>query len=96
MMATSMPRSTAPHPELDSSAETQARRSISGIVSSRAGRMVPAGAWTADLGVTQCEQCRAAFGMFLRKHHCRRCGQIFCWECSQRTVELRPAVSGQG
>lgn len=29
-----------------------------------------------------CYTCRITFTTFTRKHHCRRCGQIFCHKCS--------------
>ncbi|CAH8578227.1 unnamed protein product [Schistosoma turkestanicum] len=34
-----------------------------------------------------CHRCKSAFTTFRRKHHCRKCGQVFCGECtSSRTV----------
>uniref|UniRef100_A0A183EVL9 FYVE-type domain-containing protein n=1 Tax=Gongylonema pulchrum TaxID=637853 RepID=A0A183EVL9_9BILA len=29
-------------------------------------------------------ECRTAFGLITRKHHCRACGQIFCDKCSSK------------
>jgi hypothetical protein len=29
-----------------------------------------------------CQTCGKAFGMFLRKHHCRKCGRCICDKCS--------------
>lgn len=37
---------------------------------------------------TACFRCRAEFGIFKRKHHCRACGQIFCNTCSSREMYL--------
>jgi hypothetical protein len=36
-----------------------------------------------DRIVTHCFKCGVAFGLFVRKHHCRSCGRIFCYNCSQ-------------
>ena len=36
-----------------------------------------------DSTVTHCFKCGTAFGFFMRKHHCRSCGRIFCYGCSQ-------------
>ncbi|GFO01476.1 fyve and coiled-coil domain-containing protein 1 [Plakobranchus ocellatus] len=38
--------------------------------------------WQDNGEVTHCPQCRAEFSLFVRKHHCRLCGRIFCWSCS--------------
>jgi len=38
--------------------------------------------------VRHCNKCQMAFGMMRRKHHCRRCGHVFCDKCSSRTVVL--------
>lgn len=35
-----------------------------------------------------CERCADAFGVLLRKHHCRRCGRTFCQDCSSKTMAL--------
>ena len=44
--------------------------------------------WVSDDDVLSCFQCEAKFSVFLRKHHCRRCGFIFCNECSKYRLEL--------
>lgn len=36
-----------------------------------------------DSTVTHCYNCGVAFSMFNRRHHCRACGRIFCYNCSQ-------------
>ena len=38
--------------------------------------------WVNDNMVTNCAGCHAGFGVWTRKHHCRNCGNIFCYECS--------------
>lgn len=38
--------------------------------------------WVSDESITQCQRCQNEFGFMLRKHHCRCCGQIFCYECT--------------
>eukprot|EP00002_Diphylleia_rotans_P025203 TRINITY_DN4983_c0_g1_i2.p1 TRINITY_DN4983_c0_g1~~TRINITY_DN4983_c0_g1_i2.p1 ORF type:complete len:376 (-),score=72.46 TRINITY_DN4983_c0_g1_i2:168-1295(-) len=44
--------------------------------------------WVPDDAVTACVGCKAAFGLLLRKHHCRKCGMIFCHSCSSNKVAL--------
>lgn len=48
-------------------------------------RRTPA-TWTPDDKVSQCFSCRTEFSMWVRKHHCRVCGRIFCHECSSQRV----------
>ncbi|RYE13668.1 MAG: hypothetical protein EOP34_08325, partial [Rickettsiales bacterium] len=38
--------------------------------------------WMNDNLVHTCNKCNAEFNMFVRKHHCRNCGNIFCFACS--------------
>lgn len=44
--------------------------------------------WVDDTNVTRCYNCRNEFGWYLRKHHCRMCGHIFCWKCSDNWKRL--------
>ena len=39
--------------------------------------------WIPDAHIKQCYECNSVFGMFRRKHHCRVCGRVFCYECSK-------------
>lgn len=44
--------------------------------------------WQKDDDCYNCSACGSAFGFFVRKHHCRICGSIFCANCSANTVKL--------
>ncbi|TKY59379.1 Vacuolar protein sorting-associated protein 27 [Spatholobus suberectus] len=46
--------------------------------------------WVVD--ASHCQGCSAQFTFINRKHHCRRCGGIFCNSCTQQRMVLR----GQG
>ena len=37
--------------------------------------------WVEDDSVTICYNCDRSFSIFLRRHHCRFCGKIFCGDC---------------
>jgi len=37
-------------------------------------------------------KCGNNFGMMVRQHHCRSCGQIFCWECTTQKVNIPEAL----
>ncbi|XP_038881046.1 uncharacterized protein LOC120072677 [Benincasa hispida] len=46
--------------------------------------------WVVD--ASHCQGCSSQFTFINRKHHCRRCGGIFCNSCTQHRMVLR----GQG
>lgn len=44
--------------------------------------------WVPDEKAQTCYNCQKQFSaIFLRKHHCRICGNVFCKDCSSKTVE---------
>jgi len=38
--------------------------------------------WIPDSSITHCQRCNVEFTVWLRKHHCRCCGNIFCFDCT--------------
>ncbi|CAN8245135.1 unnamed protein product [Cochlearia groenlandica] len=46
--------------------------------------------WVVD--ASHCQGCSSQFSFINRKHHCRRCGGLFCGSCTQQRMSLR----GQG
>jgi FYVE zinc finger len=46
--------------------------------------------WVVD--ASHCQTCASQFSFINRKHHCRRCGGIFCGNCTSQRMVLR----GQG
>lgn len=54
--------------------------------------------WKLDEEVAACEGCNTAFQKTWygssSKHHCRRCGGIFCERCSAHTLDLEVALVG--
>lgn len=40
--------------------------------------------WSDDQTVTHCTKCRTEFNFKTYKHHCRKCGLIFCDDCSRK------------
>ncbi len=44
--------------------------------------------WEDDETVTHCRKCNAEFNWRLWKHHCRRCGRIFCVYCSPYITKI--------
>jgi hypothetical protein len=53
-----------------------------------------AGIWIADEEVKNCMICKASFGLFKRRHHCRQCGAVCCGECSSNRKFLESSRSG--
>ena len=66
-------------------------------VAARSGRLsdqIQAGntaSWVADHEVSSCSVCDVGFTLFLRKHHCRRCGHVVCDHCSKARLAVPPA-----
>jgi hypothetical protein len=50
--------------------------------------------WVQDHLVDNCEMCGVDFGFFVRRHHCRFCGHIFCGTCSDKTFPLADQPGG--
>ncbi len=44
--------------------------------------------WVSDDSVTNCKKCDVLFTIWYRKHHCRICGRIFCYYCSNNYVTI--------
>ncbi|KAK8664837.1 hypothetical protein V6N13_084610 [Hibiscus sabdariffa] len=44
---------------------------------------------TWEVDASHCQGCSSQFTFINRKHHCRRCGGIFCNSCSQQRMVLR-------
>ncbi|KAF7136276.1 hypothetical protein RHSIM_Rhsim08G0031800 [Rhododendron simsii] len=44
--------------------------------------------WIPDEAVAKCKSCGTDFGAFVRRHHCRNCGDIFCDKCTQGRITL--------
>jgi hypothetical protein len=37
--------------------------------------------WKPDEMAMECSLCGQQFGLFIRRHHCRKCGEIYCHSC---------------
>ncbi|KYR01118.1 Esterase [Tieghemostelium lacteum] len=44
--------------------------------------------WVPDNSSNKCEMCQSEFTFFNRRHHCRRCGHLFCSDCCGLNVSL--------
>ncbi|PHH67557.1 hypothetical protein CDD82_1329 [Ophiocordyceps australis] len=42
--------------------------------------------WQQDAEVTYCPICHTQFSIFVRKHHCRKCGRVVCNSCSPHRI----------
>lgn len=43
--------------------------------------------WIDDSSVDECYECHTEFSWYIRRHHCRGCGRIFCYNCSRFQIE---------
>ncbi|KAL1837533.1 hypothetical protein VTJ49DRAFT_3678 [Mycothermus thermophilus] len=44
--------------------------------------------WQPDSEVTYCPICGTQFSIFVRKHHCRKCGRVVCNSCSPHRITI--------
>ncbi|RCH99978.1 hypothetical protein CU098_006300 [Rhizopus stolonifer] len=44
--------------------------------------------WELDRHASECRRCHRRFNFLIRRHHCRRCGQIVCDKCSSHRIRL--------
>ncbi|KAH3763997.1 rab GTPase-activating protein 1 [Pelomyxa schiedti] len=51
-------------------------------------QVAPVG-WVPDHMVSACSSCHTPFSFVFRRHHCRRCGGIFCNSCSGHRLPCR-------
>ncbi|XP_061189637.1 rab GTPase-binding effector protein 1-like isoform X3 [Saccostrea echinata] len=47
--------------------------------------------WQHEDDIEECTNCKQAFSVTRRKHHCRHCGKIFCSDCISKTVNSGPS-----
>jgi len=44
--------------------------------------------WVDNNIVKNCYKCKTEFSLYIRKHHCRICGNIFCYKCSDNFINI--------
>ena len=44
--------------------------------------------WIDSNIILKCQLCSSLFGFFVRKHHCRACGRVFCSDCCYKTIKI--------
>ncbi|KAG7455992.1 hypothetical protein MATL_G00246990 [Megalops atlanticus] len=64
-----------------------ASKEVEEVSTAELGKRAPR--WIRDNEVTMCMKCREPFNALTRRrHHCRACGQVVCWKCSDNKVPL--------
>ncbi|KAF9132428.1 hypothetical protein BGW39_000141 [Mortierella sp. 14UC] len=48
--------------------------------------------WESDHKAIDCKECHRKFSLWLRRHHCRRCGRVVCDRCSSHRATLHPSM----
>lgn len=51
--------------------------------------------WVPDEAVAKCTACATDFNAFVRRHHCRNCGDIFCDKCTHGRIALTADENAQ-
>ncbi|KAI3371580.1 hypothetical protein L3Q82_024148, partial [Scortum barcoo] len=64
-----------------------ALRDVEEVSNAELGKRAPR--WIRDNEVTMCMKCKEPFNALTRRrHHCRACGYVVCWKCSDNKVAL--------
>jgi FYVE zinc finger len=50
------------------------------------------GQWMDDSESDSCLECNSSFSLLLRRHHCRRCGSLFCDNCTSKRILIPDAL----
>ncbi|GMI93650.1 FORMS APLOID AND BINUCLEATE CELLS 1B [Hibiscus trionum] len=50
--------------------------------------------WMPDHSCSMCYECETPFTLFIRRHHCRLCGRVFCANCTANSIPVPPNDSG--
>lgn len=54
----------------------------------RRSREIALPRWQPDSEVSQCPICSTPFGLWYRRHHCRKCGRVVCANCSPHRITI--------
>ncbi|KAM7414172.1 hypothetical protein PAMA_019132 [Pampus argenteus] len=64
-----------------------ASKDVEEVSNAELGKRAPR--WIRDNEVTMCMKCKEPFNALTRRrHHCRACGYVVCWKCSDNKVQL--------
>ncbi|EPB86994.1 hypothetical protein HMPREF1544_06212 [Mucor circinelloides 1006PhL] len=78
-------------PDTGSTSHSPRGRSVSSVSpSTLSGNLLPRSqrVWEMDRQAPECRRCHRRFNFLVRRHHCRRCGQIVCDKCSSNRIRL--------
>lgn len=53
------------------------------------------GDWEKNNARPDCSACSRKFGLFLRRHHCRSCGKLFCASCTTYKISVASSRTGK-
>ena len=52
--------------------------------------------WEDDKKFNVCHACKKKFRTFIRRHHCRLCGYVFCDNCTKNRLSIKTPLSRSG
>ncbi|GLB36629.1 putative protein present in Fab1, YOTB, Vac1, and EEA1 [Lyophyllum shimeji] len=83
----------SPLPSLTHSSSSSSASSIHSVperTNEHLAVLLPKQLWKPDSLASQCDNfyCRIKFSVFERRHHCRKCGGVFCASCTSRSTPL--------
>ncbi len=56
----------------------------------------PSSRWIPDSNAVSCKLCNEKFKLWVRKHHCRLCGEVVCDNCSKQEMDVLHPLTETG
>ncbi|EIW86274.1 hypothetical protein CONPUDRAFT_133756 [Coniophora puteana RWD-64-598 SS2] len=83
-------RASSPYESDQDDASTSSLKDAAPRPNEHLAVLLPKNLWKPDSLSSQCDNfyCNARFSVRARRHHCRKCGGIFCRQCTSRTTAL--------
>ena len=75
--------------------QNESKMNVASTSKTVAGGGTVAPRWVPNKEKSNCSECNCTFDWVKRRHHCRRCGDVFCGDCSEQKALLPPNTAAK-